>query len=38
MKGCDRLELITQHNRGEISYSEMLDQFQQVDAKYASAA
>lgn len=37
-KGCDRLELITQHNRGEISYSEMLDQFQQVDAKYASAA
>ncbi|HHH9443111.1 TPA: hypothetical protein ACP32N_005099 [Pseudomonas aeruginosa] len=37
-KGCERLDLITQHNRGEISYGEMLDQFLKVDAKYASAA
>lgn len=37
-KGCERLEFITRHNCGEISYREMLDQFQNIDAKYASAA
>ena len=38
LKGCERLQFITAHNCGELSWNQMLVEFEIIEAKYAAKA